>query len=155
VAEAPWPQGVTHRRPDGSGVCFVGLNGVQGTQFLETILHESTHALDVAAQGEGGVLDELRARLEKLGYTPRDRELRDAPHTLMFVQAGETVRRLIDPEHKHYGDVAGYYPKVERVARIELRIWREHLDGKLTRAQALEQIVAEVGPPARKPASEH
>jgi hypothetical protein len=150
VAEAPWPQGVTHRREaGGGGVCFVGLNGVQGTQLLETILHESTHALDVAAEGQAGVLDDLRARLERVGYTRRNRELRDVPHTLMFVQAGETVRRLIDPEHKHYGEVAGYYPKVERIAAIELRIWRDHLDGKLTREQALEQIVSEVGPPAK------
>jgi len=95
------------------------------------------------------VLEQLRARLEKQGYTRRHRELRDVPHTLMFVQAGETVRRLIDHAHQHYGVVAGYYPKVERVAAIELPIWKDHLDGKLTREQALERIITEVGPPAK------
>ncbi|MFO0982451.1 MAG: hypothetical protein U1E76_12075 [Planctomycetota bacterium] len=142
VAEAPWPQGFTHVREGGSGVCFVGLNGAQHTQFLETILHEATHALDVASTGS--VFDDLRTQLEHAGVPRTSRVWHDAPHTLMFIQAGETIRRIVDPGHQHYGDVAGYYPKVKRIAEVERAAWLAYLDGNTTRAEAVRTIVAQL-----------
>src|SRR5262249_5719848 len=90
VADAPPPRAVTQRDDAGRGVCFVGVRGAEGTQLVESVLHEATHALDVA-QSRGGVLADLRRRLAAAGLQRTDRELRDVPHTLMFVQAGETV----------------------------------------------------------------
>jgi len=139
----PAPGAITQRDDDDRGVSFVAVHGAGGTQLFETILHEATHTLDVATP-QGSVLDDLRARLEKAGFTRQDREWRDVPHTLMFVQAGETIRRIVDPKHEHYGVVAGYYPKVKMVADVERPIWIAYLDGKMTRAEALEKIVTEV-----------
>jgi hypothetical protein len=142
VHELPSPGAVTQRAP-GGGVCFVGVKAFEGTQLLESILHEATHVLDLATPAAASALDTLRARLEQGGLTRADREWRDVPHTLMFVQAGETIRRLVDGKHEHYG-ASGYYAKVRAVADIELAAWKEHLDGKATRAEALERIVAGV-----------
>ncbi len=155
VFAQPAPGAVTHASPAGTGVCFVSVQNAKGTQLLETLLHESTHALDIATPAatpvsSGGVLDELRARLEQAGFTGKDRESRDVPHTLMFVQAGETIRRLVDPQHEHYGVVAHYYDKVRTVADIELPVWKDFLDGKCTRDDALGRIVSGVVA-ARKP----
>lgn len=144
VFEIPSPGAVTQRDDDGHGVCFVAIQGVEGTQLFEVILHEATHALDIATK-EGSVLDELRSRLEKAGFTNRDRMSRDVPHTLMFVQAGETIRRKVDPKHEHYGVAAGYYDKVRAVADVELPAWIDHLDGKSTREEAIARIVAGAG----------
>ena len=147
VFEAPFPGAVTHRAP-GGGVCFVGVKANPGSQLLETVLHEATHVLDIAtpiADGVGGsVLYELRARLEKAGFTRKDPEWRDVPHTLMFVQAGETIRRLVDRKHEHYGVAARYYDKVRAIADLELDAWIAYLDGKATREEAIERIVAGV-----------
>jgi hypothetical protein len=189
VYEEPYPGAVTHRKPGGGGVCFVSVKGVEGTQLLESVLHEATHALDVLGRPAPGeekptasesgrgtdkdsedgsdeksdkpskkspetvdasasedpamsVLDRLRARLEKAGFTRRDREWRDVPHTLMFVQAGETIRRIVDPKHEHYGVTAKYYDKVRAIADVELAAWTAYLDGKTTREAALEKILA-------------
>jgi hypothetical protein len=66
----------------------------------------------------------------------------DFVHTLMFVQAAGTVRRVLDPGHKDYGDVDGYYAKVPRAAAVVVPAWRDYLDGKISREAAVEKIVA-------------
>jgi hypothetical protein len=211
VYEEPFPGAVTHRKPGGGGVCFVSVKDVEGTELLESVLHEATHALDVlgspapgeqkpresaseksgdddSEKGSEGkekekekeksdkppkksppkltekpdessadttdtrssedpatsVLDLLRARLEKAGFTRRDPEWRNVPHTLMFVQAGETIRRIVDSKHEHYGVTAKYYDKVRAIADVELAAWTAYLDGKTTRDAALERILASV-----------
>jgi len=143
VFELPPPGAVTQRDDEDRGVSFVGVHGhAADTQLFETILHEATHSLDLATP-TGSVLADLRARLEKAGFTRRDREWRDVPHTLMFVQAGETIRRVVDPKHEHVGD-EGYYAKVRTIAEIERPVWTDYLDGKLAREAAVEKIVAAV-----------
>jgi len=147
VAEAPWPGAVTHLDDQGRGVCFVGMEGTEGSQLHETVLHEVTHALDVAA-GDASVLGELRKRLTAAGLTPRDPALRDVPHTLMFVQAAESVRRTVAPDHQDYGVVSAYYAR-EPTAELVRGFWTDHLAGKLTREEALDGIVTGVEPPPK------
>ena len=60
----------------------------------------------------------------------------------MFVQSAESIRRTVDERHEDYGDVAGYYAKVPRAAPLVRSTWKDHLDGKLTREDALERIAA-------------
>ena len=76
VFEEPFPGSVTQRDDSGRGVCFVSVHGTSGTLLVETMVHELTHAFDVADQGES-VLAKLRKLLEAKGVTPRDREYRD------------------------------------------------------------------------------
>lgn len=144
AAHLPWPGGFTYLL-GASGVCFVGVGRPEfaGTGLAELVLHESTHALDV--ESEQSVLERLRARLREEGFTPADRVLRDAPHTLMFVQAGETIRRHVAADHGHYADAGGtdsYYDRVP-LARFERDLWIRHLDGEVRLEDAIEQIVAQ------------
>ncbi len=148
VFQAPAPGAITHRDEKERGVCFVGVDGLSGSLLVETLLHELTHAFDVNDKGES-VLARLRKHLEAKGISRRDRAWRDVPHTLMFVQAGETVRRVLAPAHVHYGESQGYYKKVAAVAELELPVWKAHLDGQKTLEQALEEIVAGAAAPAR------
>lgn len=143
VQQASWPGAFTLKRADGGGVCFVSVGPTEhtGSLLFETILHEATHALDVLTKDTGSVLIEMRQKLVAAGMSPSDRNLRNIPHTLMFIQAGETIRRMVNPRHKHYGDAAGYYEKMGRVAVVERPIWIEYLDGKLTRKEAVDGIV--------------
>lgn len=146
VERAPAPGAITHRAAGGKGACFVAVDGLQGSALAEVVLHEATHAIDVARDGD--VFDQLRERLAKAGFGPRDRATRDAPHTLMFLQSAETIRRCLAPEHKDRGEESGYYAKVGDVAAVERAAWREHLDGKLALDAALDRIVAALPPPA-------
>lgn len=141
VAYAPFPQGFTHRSRGGP-VCIVGVDGLDSSLLYEVILHEATHALDVATSNQPTVLNELRRQLAGAGIGPRSPAMRNVVHTLFFVQAGETVRRVIDPNHKHYGDSAGYYAKVPNEAAAVRSAWIDHLDGKTSRDEAIDAIVS-------------
>ncbi|MCB1032984.1 MAG: hypothetical protein KDD47_04020, partial [Acidobacteria bacterium] len=140
VHEIPWPGAVT-QAVGGGAACFLGTSSLAPDMLLETVLHESTHGFLSLDRGGSTVTDTLRGRLrEEAGLSFRDRRLRDIPHTLMFVQSGETVRRILDPQHVHYGEKETYYDRVP-LAREELSIWVDHLDGKLSREQALDRLV--------------
>jgi len=139
VAEGPFPGAVTHRLHGGGTVSIVAANAAQGTQWLETVVHETLHALDVSA--EGSVLDELRDRLGKVEPKGSPKEIHDFVHTLMFVQAAVSIRRVIDPAHKDYGDVNGYYPKVPRATAVVVPAWRAYLNGEISRDAAIARIV--------------
>ena len=134
TAEGPWPGAVTARTDENTGVCFVAADASTGSQLVEVVVHETIHALDVLT-GEGGVLNALRKRLGK-------EDLRDFPHTVMFVQAAGTVRKVLDPAHKDYGDVEGYYSRVPRAAAVVVPAWRDYLAGKISRDEALNRIAA-------------
>jgi hypothetical protein len=133
TAEGPWPGAVTARAREGA-VCFVAADASTGSQLVEVVVHETIHALDVMA-GEGGVLNDLRKRLGKA-------DLRDFPHTVMFVQAAGTVRKVLDPAHKDYGDVEGYYARVPRASAVVVPAWRAFLAGEISRDEALNRIAA-------------
>ena len=139
VAEASWPGAVTHLDAAGHGVCFVAVDPVPGTLFFETVLHEATHALDIATTSSA--LDALRKKLEAAGHGPRDKAYHDLPHTLMFVQAAESIRRVIDPKHVDYGESEKVYERLPNAEAVR-GFWRDRLDGKLTPDEALDGIVA-------------
>ncbi|MDM7916313.1 MAG: hypothetical protein QUU85_13785, partial [Candidatus Eisenbacteria bacterium] len=149
VARSPWPHGVTHRTHQGGGVCWIGADGDSGGLLIETILHEATHALDVRSRE--GVLAELRARLAASPLQGSPSRQRDIAHTLIFVEAAETVRRVLDPQHIDYGEASGYYARVGRVAEVERTIWRQHLDGRVSREQAIAAIVDSLAPALASP----
>lgn len=140
VARSPEPGAVTHRRRGGGGVCIVGLDE-KPDLLTEIILHECIHALDISTARQPTVLNNLRKHLQESGLPPRSDLMRNVPHTLMFVQAGETVRRKLDPKHRHYGDEAGYYEKVKAATEIVRDSWTSHLEGKQTSEDAIARMV--------------
>lgn len=149
VAEAPYPGGFTYFLEGDERLVVIDVTRNEGTLLLEAVLHEAIHALDgigsrtqaTEMAAGGSVLLEVRERLRKAGVAVRD--VQDAAHLLVFVQAAETVRRVLAPQHKPYGEVAEVYAKLPRVASV-LTHWVKYLDGRMTREAALEQIVREV-----------
>lgn len=140
VARAPFPQGFTHRRKGGGAVCIIGVEGLNGSTMCEVVLHECIHALDIATEQTGSALQELRAMLYRYKIKARSKEFHDIPHTLIFVQAADTVRAVIDPTHKAYGDTAGYYAKLPAISDAVKKAWKAHAEGSLGRDEALIQI---------------
>jgi hypothetical protein len=158
VAESQYPGGFTYLLREGGRVSVVAVAQNKGTLMLETVLHEAIHSLDgVGSTGAqegadvGSVLMELRERLRKAGVSERD--VGDAAHLLIFIQAAETVRHVIDPKHKPYGEVAGVYEKLPRVNSL-VPVWVAHLDGKLTREDALAQAVEKIAAATKATSSE-
>ncbi len=145
VAETPWPGGFTMWGKSSSsttrGICLLSVEANKGSLLLESLLHEAIHALDLETKGTGNILIELQNRLLKAGYTKSDRDFQQAAHFLVFIQTAETVRRMLDPSHRHYGEVKGVYARVPLVAKVEVPTWTAYLDGKISREEALNRIV--------------
>lgn len=143
VHHSTWPGAYTIRQQGGAGLVFVSVAGEEfsGTLLFEIILHEATHALDIRTRDSGSVFKQIREGLEAAGMSPRDRNFRNIPHTIMFIQAGETIRRLVSKEHVHYGEPSGYYGRMGEVAEVERPLWTAYLDGKMTREAAVAEIL--------------
>ena len=149
TAEAPEPGGFTLRRMGGENCCIVAVAGVEDSLLSEIVLHETIHVLETADTGDN-VLRQFETELKRGGLTPRDKLMHDAPHTLIFVQAAETVRRVLDPKHCDYGEARGYYVKLPQVSSIIREAWRAYLDGGLTRKDALQRMATQVNTLARE-----
>jgi hypothetical protein len=119
-------------------ICFVGVDGLDGTSLLETILHEATHAIDGFDHRRASVLERLARAVE--AAFPDGRAVRDVPHSLIFVQAAETTRRVVDPDHFHYGVTHTYYERVPSSKPV-VEHWVAHLDGAFDADTAIERIV--------------
>jgi hypothetical protein len=143
VAEGPWPAALTAQgKTSAHGICLVNVGALPGAKLLDAILHESIHAIDAETRGEGNALIELRRRLLKAGFDEHEHIVRDAPHMLVFIQSGETVRKFLDASYLPYTEGVFARPGIQALVKIELPIWRAYLDGKLSRDHALNQIVA-------------
>lgn len=142
VVETPWPGGFTMWGKDATrGVCVISVAKFAGPQLFTAVLHEAIHALDLETKGNGNVLVELRNRLLQAGFKEDDLVVRHGPHLLVFIQSSETVRRILDPSFKPYGEGVFTRPGLQPLVSVELPIWTAYLDGKITREQALDQMV--------------
>ncbi len=146
VSTAPSPGGVTLRTRSGP-VCVVSTAERTPVQLCEVILHEATHAVEaMKPELESPAPSRLRAALEgKVDATT----VRNAWHTLFFLQAAETVRVCIDSEYVDYGETSGYYRRVGSVAEFERKIWKRYAAGEIDLTAALREIaegVAEAAP---------
>ncbi|MCG3128151.1 MAG: hypothetical protein CHACPFDD_03027 [Phycisphaerae bacterium] len=151
VAVAPRPGGFTHRLR-GAGVSFVSIRGNEGPLLRETVIHESIHALDIASAEHPSALNILRGELQQRGVARTDPMLRDLPHTLMFFAAAETIRRCLDPAHRDYGDVAGYYAKVPAATAAIRAHWSDWVAGTQPRAATVRALADATPRPPASPA---
>lgn len=138
VAEAPYPGGVTFVAEVGRGLCLVGVDAPAGSLWLETVIHETIHAMDVAGES---ALDTLRQRLGTLDPRLPAREAWDVSHAVMFAQAAGTVRRVLVPHHRDYGEVRGVYLRLPKGAEVVAPAWQAWMRGEITRDAAIERIV--------------
>jgi hypothetical protein len=142
VAETPWPGGFTLWNETRHGTVVISVEANQGSLLFEAMLHEAIHALDLETQAKGSVLEEIRDRLRKAGVAENDITMTQGTHLLVFMQAGETIKRLIDGSHRHYGDVRGVYARgaLQPLMNVARPTWMAYLDNKITREKAVEQI---------------
>ncbi len=123
-------------------ICFVSVEGMDGTALIEMVLHEATHGFEVISPGRGGsVLARLGQRVRAV--LPDNAAIFDVPHSLIFVQAAETVRRIVEPSHVPYGVTHTYYDRVP-VSHPVVEHWVSHLDGAYDADTAIERIVADL-----------
>jgi hypothetical protein len=143
VAESPWPGGFTFWAENRKGTVIISIESNPGSMLLEALMHEAIHALDLETSGTGNVLEEIRTRLKKAGLGENDVAVVQGAHLLVFMQAGETVKRLLDPSHQHYGDVRGVYKyaALQPLADVARPIWVAYLDRKISREEAINKIV--------------
>lgn len=147
------PPGATTYRSY-SGPVFVAstrelLSEGRFSDLEETLLHEVSHCLDMASDGESDAFSLLRSLLEERGVTRNDSRYHDVPHLVMFVQAEETMKRLYDADHVAYGDtqrgdIAPLYERSGEAAAIVRRVWGRYLDGDFDLQEAVRRIVDEV-----------
>jgi hypothetical protein len=155
VLDAPEPGAMTYRGPDKKAACYVGLSGAPSALWSEIVLHESIHAIETAVRGQSAT-KMLRQRLT-MARVPA-MTIREVQHALIFVEAGEVVRRYINGRHLHFGDAQGTYALMSEEAQYVREPWTEYLDGKLTLDETLKRIVHKCQPllpplPAPAPAS--
>ena len=143
VGEAPWPGAFTFWDSTKKGNVVISIEATPGSMLFETLIHETIHALDLENTGTGNVLEEIRTRLKNAGLAENDIAVVQGSHLLVFIQAGETVRRFLDPAHQHYGDVKGLYqyPGLQPLVKVARAVWMDHLDNKISREEAIKQIV--------------
>lgn len=143
------PPGASTYRSYSGPVAVLSTNDLLGegrfSDLMETLLHETCHALDGASQGDGDAFTKLRAMLEDRGIPRSDERWRGIPHLVMFVQSEETMRRVYDPDHIAYGDtqrgdIAPLYERWGDSAVSVRRHWRDFLDDKIDRETALTRI---------------
>jgi len=142
VTRTVWPGAMTYGSLSGGGICFVALDVSEGSRIAETVLHEATHALDVLDRGDS-VFERLRTGLIEAGIDRRSRLIRNVPHAIMFIQAAETIRRHVNPDHVAYGE-NGLYDRIEHTREIILPAWLAYLDGERTREETIALIVERV-----------
>jgi hypothetical protein len=142
VAETQWPGGFTMWGKDSSrGVCVLSVTAYQDSPLITGILHEAIHALDLETKGKGNVLVELRDRLLKAGFAADDIAVRHGPHMLVFIHSSETVRRFVDPSYQPYSEGVFMRQGIQPLVKVELPLWTAYLDGKISRDEALKQMV--------------
>lgn len=143
VAETPWPGGFTMWGKDATrGVCVISVTAFQGPQLMTAVLHEAIHAFDLETKGTGNVLVDLRERLLKAGFKTDEAVVQHAPHLLVFIQSSETVKRYLDSSFQPYSEGVFSRPGLQPLLKVQLPIWTSYLDGKISRDEALNQIVA-------------
>lgn len=143
TAHGARPGAVTYFDAEGRGVCFVAVEGRGESELFEVVLHEATHALDIAAgERSDSLLSELRDALGAAGFDERSRPFHDLPHLLMFLQSAESVRAVLAKEHEDYGVTQGVYARMgPRSAELRER-FAAYSAGTLTRSELVAAFVA-------------
>jgi hypothetical protein len=143
VAEMPWPAALTATgKETNHSVCVINVTATTGSDLFSALLHEAIHALNAETSGSGNVLIEFQNQLLRNGFTKDDFVVRQAPHLLVFIQSIETVRRFLDSSYQPYDQGIFIRPPLVPLVSVEQPIWTAYLDGKFSRAEALNMMVA-------------
>lgn len=138
VPEAPGKGAATYRSAQGPFV-VIGAGNFQGPDFVEALLHEVIHAMEVLAP-EGNVLSRLRELLTQ--YQVDSTTMRDLTHTVIFVAAALAVQRSYDADHVALGESRGAYSRgLETYRQVVEPALRAAAAGQLDTKALLERLV--------------
>lgn len=127
VSDAPYP-GIFAADARGRVMaCFVRVRGLDGSALVETVLHESLHALDEMTVRDATAMNALRAALAKRGIAEENSNAEMAINTVTFAEAASLVRRFVDPKHKPLGE-SGFYTLYAPAPAI-VDAWSRHVTG--------------------------
>lgn len=134
VSDAPYP-GIFAADARGRVMaCFVRVRGLDGSALVETVLHESLHALDEMTVRESTAMNALRAALAKRGIDEANSNAEMAINTVTFAEAASLVRRFVDPKHRPLGE-SGFYTLYPPAPEI-VQAWSRHVEGEAMDATA-------------------
>jgi hypothetical protein len=118
----------------------------QGLSAIESIFHESLH------QWDNETFDALRTPAKAANVMiPQD-----LPHAMIFFTAGEAVKRVV-PDYTPYADRAGIWElaisgatrPAGRLRQPLIDAWKPWLDGRVTREDALKDLVVQAAAATR------
>ena len=113
---------------------FVRVRGLDGSALVETVLHESLHALDEMTVRESTAMNTLRAALAQRGIDESNSNAEMAINTVTFAEAASLVRRFVDPKHRPLGE-SGFYTLYPPAPAI-VEAWSRHVGGEAMDATA-------------------
>jgi hypothetical protein len=125
------------------GLCVTGARERPGAMLYDAIFHETLHLLNLERSGAANVVVELKRRLLRNGFANTDLVPRTAPHLLVFIHIGETIRRFIDASYRLNAGIFAL-PGNKAIADIERTSWAAYLSGRMSRDEALDQMVSEL-----------
>jgi hypothetical protein len=134
VSDAPYPGIFAADQRGRVMASFVRVRGLDGSALVETVLHESLHALDEMTVRESTAMNALRAALAKRGIDAEDSNAEMAINTVTFAEAASLVRRFVDPNHKPLGE-SGFYTLYAPAPAI-VEAWTRHVGGEALDATA-------------------
>ncbi len=144
VSDAPYPGIFAADQRGRVMASFVRVRGLDGNALVETVLHESLHALDEMTVRESTAMNMLRAALAKRGIDAEDSNAEMAINTVTFAEAASLVRRFVDPKHRPLGESGFYMLYAPAPAIVEA--WTRHVGGEALDATADAIAKAVTGP---------
>lgn len=121
--------------------------GYQGFAALEMLMHEPSHAI----VGDGSK-EAIGADLVRVSRELKIRPYANLWHAILFYTSGELTRRALAKR-----GVSNYHPVILDMYQrgfagyrksLETH-WQAYLDGKISREEAIKQIVIETAPPKK------
>lgn len=145
VSRFAWEFGAyTVPEPESAHVVISSTDrGSQGFWALEALMHEPSHA--IAGPTSGAIGSDLTRIAKELGVKPRS----FLWHAILFYTSGELTRRALAKR-----GVSNYQPVILEMYKIGFREfqqplethWQAYLDGKVSREEAIRQILIETTP---------
>ncbi len=119
--------------------------GTQGFAALEILLHEPSHA--IVAPSAGAIGADLARAARELQRKPKY----NLWHAILFYTSGELTRRALAARGVHYEPIIlQMYDRGFGGFRQPLEThWQAYLDGKVSREEAVRQILIETTPPSQ------
>jgi hypothetical protein len=118
--------------------------GTQGFAALESLMHEASHG--IVAPSSGAIGADLARAAAELQRKPRQ----TLWHAILFYTSGELTRRALAARGVRYTPfILDMYGRGFSGFRQALEThWQAYLDGKVTREEAIRQILIETSTPA-------